>query len=302
MRLSDSDGDFGIVARLSDDSDGDEVILQLENTRFLIVEEQDGTPVAIDVRRIKVSNNTLTNLGSGVVSIVTGSDGGGGGGPVGLFFPDLPPASPHANDDEFDDASIGGAWTDWDHGSVGTNTEGTYGLKIANSNATGPKFAGLRRALPSGDWSIVTKVSLVAVLADDAAASLILLEDATSATGDLKVFSLVYGSTGVALYSQTWNDYQTFAATQASISADVGPTWIYLRVRKSGSTYSQDFSHDGLSWMRLWTGTLAFTPAHIGLGCNNNGGAGTSECAGYFRFWRQTSSTLLDQPLQGATG
>lgn len=71
MRLSDSDGLYGITARLQDDSDGDEVVVQFENTRFLIVEEQDGNPVAIDVRRMKVPSGALVDEGSGVVRIGT---------------------------------------------------------------------------------------------------------------------------------------------------------------------------------------------------------------------------------------
>lgn len=47
----------------------------------LTVKEADGTPTVTDVTEIRVSNATLTDNGSGSVSVTTG---GGGGGPVAL--------------------------------------------------------------------------------------------------------------------------------------------------------------------------------------------------------------------------
>lgn len=47
----------------------------VENASLLTVQEQDGTPTAAAVTTIKVSNGTLTSLGGGVVSLLTGGDG-----------------------------------------------------------------------------------------------------------------------------------------------------------------------------------------------------------------------------------
>lgn len=51
----------------------------------LTVLEQDGVPTVLNVIKIKVSNGTLTDEGSGVISISTGGGGGGGSGTVTNF-------------------------------------------------------------------------------------------------------------------------------------------------------------------------------------------------------------------------
>ncbi len=48
----------------------------------LTVEEADGNPSVSSVTKIKVSNGTLTDDGSGTVTITTGGGGGGGGAPT----------------------------------------------------------------------------------------------------------------------------------------------------------------------------------------------------------------------------
>jgi len=52
----------------------------------LRIEEQDGSPSVIPVKKIKVTNEDLTDDGSGVVSLATASDAASGGGPPQAIF------------------------------------------------------------------------------------------------------------------------------------------------------------------------------------------------------------------------
>lgn len=90
----------------------------------LTVEEADGTPTVTGVTTIKVSNGTLTDDGSGVVSITTGGGGSadvitlqsGAGSkriPGWTQSPLIVPASPNAKDDEFDSTDTNNPPTGW---------------------------------------------------------------------------------------------------------------------------------------------------------------------------------------------
>ncbi len=230
---------------------------------------------------------------------------------VPLYAPDLPPSSPHANDDEFDDGALGGAWTDWDVGGVMAYTEGDYGAKLTHAGTASDSFAGIFRTVAAGDFTLITKLSIGGIGNDFTAAGILLADDLTAnpSTADFRFFGVVYRTTNahhVQIY--TFTGYNTFAGTLLDTEF-LGAVSLYLRVRRVGTTLFYDYSPDGIGWVQAYTETEAYTIVRAGLCTNGSGNAGGLPTVAYFRFWRQTASQAVDQPIlggftgtQGATG
>lgn len=263
----------------------------------ITIQEVDGTPSGTP-STLEFPNGTITDHGSGVYEYVPS----GVGGTVGLFFPDLPPVSANANDDEFADASLGAAWTEWDPGSKVTVTEADYGLKLAFNASSGDSLGGVRRAVPSADWSLITKVDLAATgVGGSTEAGIFLAEDlsANPTTADIETFIVRYdGSMTLTIGAQRWSAYNALSSTQFSTGGRTHGGTIYLRVRRISSTLYFDFSFDGISWLQAGTMAAPFTIGHVGLAGT---GRSSDASAAYFRFWRQTALTSIDQPLLGKT-
>lgn len=212
-----------------------------------------------------------------------------------LWFPDLPPVSANANDDEFSDGALGGAWTSWNNRAELTYSEGINGAKMAHAGHAGDSWAGIFRVVPAGDWSIVTKMSMASIEGGGALAGLFLAEDLAAAplTGNMRALDMTHDGY-VRLFD--WNDYTTFGssvkpAEQWNFGDDA-----YMRVRRSGATYSWDLSLDGVSWRQYQSGAIGFAVASIGLGINASGGTAATA---FFRFYRQVATTVLDTPVFG---
>jgi hypothetical protein len=224
-----------------------------------------------------------------------------GGTATQFYNADLPPDSAHANDDEFDDAALGVAWTDWDPAGVGVYAEGDYGAKITATGVAGDALTGIYRAVPAGDWSIVTRISLSGDVTNFTVGGIFLAEDlaAAATTGNVRLFCVSYQTTAsLRLRIIDYNDYQTFAAGVYEVTL-AGHSHLYLRIRRSGAAYHYDYSTDGLNWGEATTGAPSFTVGSVGLALDNATHAGADDAVGYFRFWRQTALTTLDQPLAG---
>lgn len=204
-------------------------------------------------------------------------------------MPDAPPASPHADDDEFADNSGGvpGGWTEIDFGTNTTPTEDNDGLNLLQTSHAGNSLAGIYKAITSGDFTIVVKLGMSGLaLTTSIRAALALLEDATSSTGDIVTLSLFANATDVSVKRTPWTAYNSSSAdtVSRSISVDVIPTAIYLCIRRTGTTYSFDFSSDGVGWQQISTGTITFTPTHIGIMIDNlNTGSDAKVNAQFFR-------------------
>ena len=231
-----------------------------------------------------------------------GSGGGGGGsGGAELYFADIPPESANANDDEFPSGALDGDWTEWDVGAKQTVTVGDYGLKLSHVSTSGESFAGVHRAVPAGDWSLATKLSLSSGAAQFPSGGILIGADLSTnpSTAAFRTFGFVVQNTGrVHLSVTAFSNYTTFSSTLVDITVEQ-TEHVYLRVRRASTTLFYDYSTDGLNWMQVYTEGEPYTLVRVGLAVNNNTGGSGLAVAAYFRFWRQTSSTALDQPLLG---
>lgn len=212
-----------------------------------------------------------------------------------IWMPDAPPATAGAADDEYADASGGvpSGWTEVDHGTGLTVTEDEAGLKLASTAAQGN--AGIYKAIPAGDFTVWTKVALSAVgLTDFMPGGLVLWEDAANSAGDLRVFYMEASAADVKVIIQAWTAYNAFGSSVASfsISVDTLPAHVYLRIRRTGTTYAFDVSLDGLGWFRIHnTAALGITPTHVGPAINTSSHASGS-LVGRFSFFRYVASDV----------
>lgn len=252
----------------------------------ITVEESDGTPSVATVTKIKVTNGTLTDEGGGVVSLVTAT-----GETFTYYDPDKPPATAHAKDDEFDNASLDAKWTQFQNTGL-TLTEANHLLGITGATHAGDRVQGIFQAVPAGDWTIVTRVSLHAPVADFALAGIALFEDATNNpnTCDIYTFWLAYKTASAYRFVEAvrWNQFDSWNSSLVARDLHFGFGHQYLKIVKSGTTYAFWLSSDGIGWGRAYSGTLAFAPAEFGLVVNNsNTGVDVSA---YFDFFRVSAA------------
>jgi len=211
-----------------------------------------------------------------------------------LWLPDAAPAEAGAADDEFDGASGGvpPGWTEVDHGASTTVDENEAGLKLTQPTHAGDSIAGVYKAIPTGDFTIWTKMSLSGGLLNYTMAGLALWQNATSSSGDLATLLLMQNTLDQEIKVDLWSAYNTYTSTPLNkvITVDVGVANMYLRIRRSGTTYSFDCSLDGIGWTALYSNTLAFTPTHFGPVINNSASGIT--IAARFPFFRYVASDV----------
>jgi hypothetical protein len=240
-------------------------------------------------------NVEATIMGNRGIISITGS---GGGGAFTKYDVDAPPASPSALDDEFDDGSFDtGLWTEWDLGSRLTIAEENHHVVLTEATG-GLQIAGIQQSFPSGSATIYTKVDLAAVHVASSRVGLILLENPGSSTGDLVFFGPGQRTGDSNLSVDRYNDYQNFGTVLVSAIDVIMPTFIYLRIRRTGTTYAFEYSHDGIGFRRLLSSTLTFTPTAFGIGILNNAtGADAVAFADFFRY--KNVDVGLYEPLEG---
>jgi hypothetical protein len=243
--------------------------------------------------------------GAGSVTALIGSDPRGqvqGGGWSAM----AKPLSPNTNDDEFDDASVGAGWTEWDHGTTMTPSEAEQGLILTHTTNAGHKWAGMYKSLPAGDFTIQVRFNLTA---DALGASkyiyggIGLFEDASNST---KKFCSVSAYINAALNAFTvvvydWTNYTTLSTTPVAGTA-VSEYWrgVYVRLRRNGTTFYPEWSIDPFGKIfypfqyASLSFTLGYTPLHMGVLSNNYNTTATQKVV--YDHFRYTASDV------GATG
>jgi len=210
-----------------------------------------------------------------------------------VWNPDYPPAAAGALDDEFADASAGvpGGWTEYDHGSKHTIVEAAHGLEIQGLATAGGEFGGIYKADPTGNITVWAKVGISAPRTAGHRMGIAWLQDATSSSADVQGVLIAYDNVQMYIMTVIYTAYNVYgSAPVAMTETALGPMFAYLRMRRTGTTYAFDWSMDGIAWMRLSSGALSFTPAHIGIVANNNDGSNAQ--VGHCKFFRSTNSDV----------
>lgn len=212
-----------------------------------------------------------------------------------LWLPQAPPASPGADDDEFDGSQGAGAptgWVEFDPGSKVTVSEVESGLVLQALTSTGGDFiGGVYKAIPAGDFSIMAHISSAGLDSGLWWAALALFEDAAGAptTSDIYTWGSLRGNNSMGLHS--WSAYNAIASAFGTPGwGGAGITEAWYRIRRSGTTYAFDVSLHGSGWSRHFSQALTFVPAHYGLVINNRGSGGTATAR--FRHFRYVASDV----------
>ena len=203
----------------------------------------------------------------------------------------MPPTAAGAEDDEFTTVGAGAptGWTEYDHGTQQTVSVVQAGLVLDHPAHAGASVTGIYKAIPAGDFTIWTKVHLSALgNTNFAGAGMALFEDASVSTGDIRTHSLHIDANDTYMLNQSMTAYNSAQSTVHSSTAGVGgpPEFMYLRIRRATTTYSYDFSSDGIGWQRKYTtAALGITPTHFGLIAQINGtGTGVRPRFEFFRY------------------
>lgn len=233
----------------------------------------------------------LTSQGPGKPPQWEAAAAGGGAGSLGVWLPDAAPASAGSLDDEFADESGGvpTGWTEFDFDTNTAITEDEHGLTMVQTTHAGDSIAGMYKTLPAGAFTVWTKVYLVSARrVNFQFAGLVLLEDGASSAGNLATYGLRYSSTTDGPGKAEWTDYNSFSS-EVNLNLNQYEMFLYLRIRYDTTTFSFEWSRDGVAWHQSTTDTaLGFTPAHVGL-CINNVATG-SDVKAVFSFFRYLAS------------
>lgn len=183
---------------------------------------------------------------------------------AGPFDVDAPPASPSAYDDEFDDASVDGDWSELDPDSYQTVTEADGVLTLTNdATDTAPDVPTmLVRDVPVGDWAAATHVTTDATTNNILAGIGVTFPTA----GNYVYLELVDQVSEKVLF--LWLDdggTKTFEASSA-LTVTAG-CYLRLRYDDSETLMVGEYSLDGLSWssVEMDISDLAEAPAAFGL-------------------------------------
>ena len=215
-----------------------------------------------------------------------------------VWNPDGVPANAGALDDEFLDDSGGtpSGWTEVDFDGNLTVSEDNGGLSLLQASHAGNSIAGIYKADPTGDITFWTKISISGP--SDTGfqrTGLALFQDATTSTADMIIFALSITATDIGIFLFLFNQYNSFNSTVASKLANdsttgILPTAVYLRIRRNGTTYNFEASTNGVGWQRVHSGTITFTPSHLGLILDNS--TTSVDVMARFQFFRSIASDV----------
>jgi hypothetical protein len=244
----------------------------------LTVTEEDNSPSVANVTEIRVTNGTLTNNGSGSVSINIA--GGGSGAPTSAKYvvteadgtlsaeivipsfashPDIVPASPHAKDDEFNAGSLDGKWS-WLNQGSSTATFGTTGWISINPQSS--TWRCLMQAVPSGNWTLTAKLSAGFGFVNDGYAG-IMLFGGTDGVGDAFCIGKD-GAGSIATRGEQVSSY-AFNGTRANTNVTWGGNLAYLRMVWDGTNIRYHISVDGIAYNRFTSYAPSYTPTKFGI-------------------------------------
>lgn len=195
-----------------------------------------------------------------------------------IWNPDQIPANPSSLDDEFNDSSLAPKWSEYDSSSLQTVTESGTALTLSQSSQTAEILTGIYQSLPAGDFTLVAKVALSGTdptaIGQHWQAGLALWQDASnSALPAIMVGPYTDYSGGYARRLYSWSRFTAFNQIENIFSDNLVDAWsasepVYLRIRRSGTTYYTDFSSDGETWRTLEI-VPDFAPSHCGIAIFN---------------------------------
>lgn len=238
-----------------------------------------------------------------------------------IWSPDAPPLVAGALDDEFDAATV--TWgTLFDPDNTLTASQDGGGSLIfsqqtvVNNTITGIlNVAGRYAVIPIGDFTITTLVTCrtIGTTIAEPLGGIALWEDAADASKRLYLLGPAMGDP-MGQFLNAFADLEFLKLANYALVDYTDPNFltacttsylplfsVYQRIRRTGTTYSVDFSLDGKRFVPLYTGTLPYAPKHFGVYINANGKTAGIEVTAEFDFIRYKDSDVgLMGRLDGA--
>jgi beta-xylosidase len=179
-----------------------------------------------------------------------------------------PAAQPAATGfrDDFD-GSLGAGWQWLGEDPARWNMTSTPGhLRITTGNATirdGQPRNFLVRAAPQGDFEIATAVRFTPTSNFQLAGLLVY-----ASQGNALQFGQAYaqcsdGAVGQCVYFDNYIGGQIVQPNYGTFAG--GASLLYLRLRRTGATYTTSYSTDGSGWADIGSHQSTIVPAYVGL-------------------------------------
>jgi hypothetical protein len=196
---------------------------------------------------------------------------------------DVPPATPNAMDDEFDDESFDtGKWTWLDQGgATASESDGRLTIRLTE---TLNRIRGIYQSTPSGDWTIQAKLHFP--IGSNIPASTLFCAEST--TGDVRSVGVRDGNSVHSISHTAPSSSGAADGTQVTFSTGVSLPlpWLYAELRWDDTNLLLHgrVSFNGVVWHQIRTGgALVYTPAIVGLGFTNRNNLETIYPYGWFR-------------------
>jgi len=203
--------------------------------------------------------------------------------------------TPHALDDEFDDASIHGDWTELVINGTTTWTEQLGRLSALTTNQSDANTSPILKSIGAASYplTIDTCTTRTSVKANYLMYGII-FSDGVTATDD---------GTAIMPYQETAEAFLTMGYRSGTLqnmgtNPGVGQIWaesglLYLRmIWSAADTFKAYWSADGIEWLAHPNSPVSrtLTPTHAGLWVSSWGTATTSGMS--FEYFRVTASDL----------
>jgi len=230
-----------------------------ERRGYLRLDDDDPTLAGL-VDKLTVSTGLTLSRVAGDQLVLSAQAGGSGG-----WDPDAAPDAPSSYDDEFDDASLAGKWTEFDPGSYVAVAEAGDALTLTFDEQATASLGGVyQAALPSGDYTAVLKATIDDVTLTSSAQGVFvgfgLFDDATDTNAALTIFGYRFSNAAWSVWAQRYSQWDTSSyIAQTAVTEELT---FYLRLRwddSVGRLYF-DWSTDAETWT-----TKQFPPGSLFL-------------------------------------
>lgn len=200
---------------------------------------------------------------------------------------DDPPASAHANDDEFNGAGIDAKWGGWKSSGIPNNVAVANGLLEFDL----PTGAGAAHVIyqtpPAGSWTITTKCWMNMINEDARAILFAGTSGGTVRVNILRDYTNT-GNTGTSYETWTHSAVGAWSGASGIVTYNFIPqSWQWLRLAwdNANTTIYMMISLDGFNWIKLASAGSVTAPNIFGLGGLRNG-AGTNQPHMKFDYFR----------------
>lgn len=261
-------------------------------------EERHAADLHSSIQRVSSLKRTGANALTGDVTLTAGTNvsisqndeqktitisASGSGGTSYANPIDAPPSNPHTKDDEFDDTAMDSKWSWINQGTSTWVENGRYGAIDLLSGGDHTRL--LVQTAPAGDFTSTAKIIISGPKLNYFNFGICLYN---SANGKRIIFGKCCRDnySGMQAIKFTSN---TAYSSDAYLNGGWDSNFIYVRVRKVGTSYYLDMSIDGDFWWQIFTETIAnFLSAitHVGIGYfrNNSNGVTYKGMCDWFRI------------------